>query len=188
MPRTLVQFALLVVLLPFVDLTGAASQTASRQPFAAIRIVDHDLRHLVQMGLERSPTLRRLVDEIRASRWLVFVQAGRCPDKAVVACLLHFAGAYEGAPYLRIVVGRQGRHPDSVIATIAHELQHVVEVIREPGVVDAPGMREMFRRIGTVSVTSAAGVTYETHAARAIGEQVLRDLEHRAATSRSARK
>ena len=77
---------------------------------------------------------------------------------------------------MRVLVAHQGRHPDSVIATIAHELQHAAEVIRDPGVVDSRTMREMFRRIGTISVRSAAGITYETDDARAVGEQVRRDL------------
>jgi hypothetical protein len=63
-----------------------------------------------------------------------------------------------------------------VIATIAHELQHVSEVIHDPAVVDSRTMREMFRRIGTISAESAAGITYETADARKVGEQVLRDL------------
>ena len=77
---------------------------------------------------------------------------------------------------MRILVARHARHPDNVIATIAHELQHAVEVIRDPGVNDARTMGELFRRIGTISVRSAAGITYETDDARAVGEQVLRDL------------
>ena len=54
----------------------------------------------------------------------MFVQAGRCPERAAVACLLHFVGVYEGARYMRLLVPPHGRHPDTVIATIAHELQH----------------------------------------------------------------
>ena len=174
MPPTIV--AMLVVLLSFPDVAATAGQSASREPFAVVRVVDPQLRLLVLLGQERSVTFRQLVEEIRGSRWLVFIQSGRCPDKAAVACLLHFAGVYQGAPYMRILVAQQGRHPDSLIATIAHELQHAAEVIRDPGVVDARTMREMFRRIGTISVRSAAGITYETNDARAVGEQVLRDL------------
>lgn len=176
MPQKIVWFAILVALLSLSDFAAAARQSASREPFAAVRVVDPELRLLVRLGQERSARFRQLVEEIRGSRWLVFIQAGRCPEKAVVACLLHFAGVYQGAPYMRVLVAHQGRHPDSVIATIAHELQHAAEVIRDPGVVDSRTMREMFRRIGTISVRSAAGITYETDDARAVGEQVLRDL------------
>lgn len=176
MPRKIVGFTMLVVLLSRPDVAAAASQSASREPSEVVRVVDPELRLLVLKGQERSATFRQLVEEIRGSRWLVFVQAGRCPEKAAVACLLHFAGVYEGAPYMRVLMTLQGRHPDSVIATLAHELQHAAEVIRAPGVVDSRTMRELFRRIGTISVRSAAGITYETDDARAVGEQVLRDL------------
>jgi hypothetical protein len=186
MPPKIVWFAMLVVLVSRSDFAAAASQSASREPFAVIRVVDPELRRLVLMGRERSATFRQLVEEICGSRWLVFIQAGRCPEKAAVACLLHFAGVYHGAPYMRVLVAHQGRHPDSVIATIAHELQHAAEVIRDAGVVDSRTMREMFGRIGTVSVRSAAGITYETADARAVGEQVLRDLGQRDAAAFNA--
>jgi hypothetical protein len=186
MPRKIVWFAIRVVVLSLPDFAAASSQSASREPFAVVRVVDPELRRLVLLGQERSARFQQLVEEIQGSRWLVFIQAGRCPEKATVACLLHFAGVYQGVPYMRVLVAHQGRHPDSVIATIAHELQHAAEVIRDPSVVDSRTMREMFRRIGTISVRSAAGLTYETDDARAVGEQVLRDLGQRAPAVLSA--
>jgi hypothetical protein len=188
MPRTIVWFAMLVLLSSRTVLTADASQSAVPQPFSAVRVVDQQLRLLVLTGHQKSATFRQLVEEIRGSRWVVFIQAGRCPEKAVAACLLHFAGVYEGAPYMRILVAHRGRHPDNVIATIAHELQHAAEVIREPAVVDSLTMRELFRRIGTVSVRSSAGITYETSDALAVGEQVLRELTQSASASRTARR
>ena len=176
MPRKTVWFPLLLALLGPIDLAAVGGQSATTNSIAVVRAVHPELRRLIVEGDERSTTFRRLVEDVRQSGWLVFVQAGRCSEKAAVACLLHFVGAYEGAPYMRVVVTHQRRHPDNVIATLAHELQHVWEVVREPGVADARTMRALFQRIGTVSVQSVTGTTYETAAARATGERVLREL------------
>jgi hypothetical protein len=176
MPRKTVWFPMLVALLGPIDLAAVGGQSATTNPIAVLRAVHPELRRLIVEGHERSTTFRRLIEDVRQSGWLVFVQAGRCSENAAVACLLHFVGAYDGAPYMRVVVTHQRRHPDDVIATLAHELQHVWEVMQEPGVSDARTMRALFQRIGTVSVQSATGTTYETATARATGERVLREL------------
>jgi len=185
MPRKTVWFTTLVVLLVANDLGKAVSRSDTPEPLEVARAVDPELRRLILEGHEGSAALRRLVEEIRRSGWLVFVQAGRCPERAAVACLLHFVGVYEGARYMRVLVTHEGRHPDNVIATLAHELQHVWEVVQEPGVTDARTMRAVFGRIGGVSVRSAAGTTYETAAARAAGELVLRELQQNRRASAS---
>ena len=83
---------------------------------------------------------------------------------------------FEGSPYLRVLVNHKHRHPHNVIATLAHELQHALEVARSPDVKDATTMRALFERIGTVRVRRTMTTAYETEAAREIGEQVLREL------------
>jgi hypothetical protein len=110
---------------------------------------------------------------------VVFIQPGRCPAKAAIACLLHVVGAFNGSPYARVLVDYKHRHPNNVIATLAHELQHVLEVAQSPDVKDAATMRALFERIGAVRVSSATTTAYETEAARRIGEQVLRELSKR---------
>ena len=65
MPRKIVWFAMLVVLLSRPDFAVAASQSASREPFAVVRVVDPELRLLVLLGQERSATFRQLVEEIQ---------------------------------------------------------------------------------------------------------------------------
>jgi hypothetical protein len=125
----------------------------------------------------RSATLARVVERLEQSNWKVFVQFGRCPEPATVACLLHIVGQIEGRPYLRVVVNRRDRHPDQIIATIAHELQHALEVAEAPGpITDGTSMAALFRNIGHVSVHRKGVITYETDAALAVGDAVLREL------------
>jgi hypothetical protein len=153
--------------------------------FRRVKPIDPVLHDLLAGGSRRSATLRDLVDTLEGADWLVFVQRGRCPEKAAVACLLHFVGAFEGAPYLRVVVPLRADHPDTTIALIAHELQHAREVITSGEVVDAAGIRQLFARIGSVSVERADVRTYETAAARQTEETVSRELRRqKAARSR----
>jgi hypothetical protein len=153
-----------------------AAQTDAPDPLAAVKVSDPDLRRLIVETHERSATFRGLVEEIESSGWLVFVHEGRCPNRAAVGCLLHVVGTYEGAPYLRVVVSHLARHPKEVMATVAHELQHVVETTQAGDVTDAESMRALFARIGTVSMRTEMVTTYETEAARKVGDQVRREL------------
>jgi hypothetical protein len=76
---------------------------------------------------------------------------------------------------LRIVVtpdGNRGSH-DQLLALIAHELHHALEVIEHPEVTNISMMEAMYRRIGT-PLTGMTG--YETSAARAGGAAVLAEL------------
>jgi hypothetical protein len=142
----------------------------------SVKVSHTILSRLVSEGHARSATFRGLVNDLDGSGWLVFVQPGRCPERAAVACLLHIVGTFEGSRYVRVIVDHRHRHTQNVIATLAHELQHALEVTQAPEVNDAATMRALFERIGTVQVRSATVTAYETAAARSIGEQVLREL------------
>jgi hypothetical protein len=181
MPKAVLLQGLMLagVALSVAEVAARNEMSPTIDPTSVVRVVHPELRRLVLEGHDRSATFRQLIEDLDRSGWLVFVQAGQCPEKAAVACLLHFVGAYEGKLFLRVLVQPYGRHPDNVIATLAHELQHAWEVVREPSITDAASVRAVFRRIGTVSVKSAAGIAFETAAARAAGEQVLRELDQR---------
>ena len=141
-----------------------------------VRAADPTHRALLRQGFERSATFRQLIADIDASSWLVFVQTGRCPEKLAVACLLHFVGTFEGKPYLRVIARHEQRHPDNVISVLAHELQHAREVGQAVGVKDAAGLRDLFERVGRVSVMRPGVVTYETEQAIRVGDAVWREL------------
>lgn len=163
---------------------------------ARIRCVGPIATGLVKEGRERSPTFRKLVEELEASDWIVFVQRGSCRLAGVTGCLLHQVGSYDALRYLRVVVSEPFGSDDEMIATIGHELQHVVEVVRTPGISDAGDIRQLYRRIGYVSVrrqvAGGVGEVYETGNAITAGETVLRELRanRRAedALSRSSRR
>ena len=84
------------------------------------------LATLIRVAAERSPTFRALVAVIDATDGIVYVSAGRC-DR-VRACLLHRIAGTGSRRVLTIVVDTK-RDEVSVMAAIAHELQHAAEVL-----------------------------------------------------------
>lgn len=145
-----------------------------------IRCVGPIATGFVKKGRERSPTFRKLVEELESSDWIVFVQRGSCRLAGVTGCLLHQVGRYNSLRYLRVVVSAPFGSDDETIATIGHELQHAVEVVRAPGISNAGDIRQLYRRIGFVSVrrrvAGEIGEAYETGNAIRAGATVLREL------------
>jgi hypothetical protein len=149
---------------------------ATAEPFRRDRTIDPALAELLERGYQRSVTLRGLIDRLEADNWVVFVQPGRCPDRVLVGCLIHFVGTFEGRPFLRIVVVSRGRHPDQVIATLAHELQHALEVVSDGRVSDLSSLVALGRRIAQDAYRTSQATIYETSQARRVGDAVLREL------------
>lgn len=139
-------------------------------------VIDAQLASWIQDGYDRSPTLRGLIDELESLNWKVFIQAGPCPMKMAVGCLLHNVGTFEGQPYLRIRASVASRHPDVVLSTIGHELKHALEVITSGAVHDGPSMTALYERIGDMHTKTAQGRIFETAAADRAGRDVLREL------------
>jgi hypothetical protein len=63
---------------------------------------------------------------------------------------------------------------DQMIATVAHELQHAVEVIEDASVVDEKSLIALYRRIGEPSRSTQTG--WETINAQQTGYKVRREL------------
>jgi hypothetical protein len=163
-----------------VSILVVAGDCHAQDTLFRIRSADPALSAVMARGRERSPTFRMLIDNLEKSDWLIFVQPGRCPHPVMVGCLLHMVGRYEGRLYLRLVIPSEGHHPDAVTATIAHELQHALELISDGRVTDRQTLAVLSKRIATDQFRPPMLTEYETAAARRIGELVLRELaKHR---------
>lgn len=161
----------------WVVLRNARAGTRGARPVTSdgVRAVGTSIADLLTAGRDRSPTFRSLLRDIDASGWIVFVQSGSCQVAQLSSCLLHRVGVFEGQHYLRLIVGNQALSDDA-IATIGHELQHAVEVTSALGITEGPQIRQLYRRIGYVSVRAPGAEVYETTAAINARATVLREL------------
>ncbi len=124
----------------------------------------------MKAGYQKSPTFRRLVDELQRSDLIVYVAEVPClpePD----AGAMQLAGRAGRQRYVRISIKRVA-NPRLFIAAIAHELQHARELAENPHVGDEASLEALYREIGRPSCNG-----YETLAARQTGDAVCRELE-----------
>jgi len=169
----------LVVLCAVIVWMAAVPAAASDADTPRVRSTDAAVLALVREGSERSATFRTLVDTIAQSNGIVYIESGYCAFGHLNACLLRFIAFSHGDRYLRIIVtaDKSRRSHDQLLALIAHELRHALEVIEHPDVVDVPTMEALYRRIGTPETGGLTG--YETSAARAAGDETFSELSGR---------
>lgn len=138
-----------------------------------IRTSDARSALILRLGLERSAILRQQVEEIEGGRVIVYVAlSSDMPER--LAGSLNFAGMAAGYRYLRVSLNAD-LPVDQIVASLAHELQHVREVMTNPDVQDDQSLTSLYRRIGRENhIAGRAG--WETDEARAIGADVRREL------------
>jgi hypothetical protein len=166
--------------------TGSAGADTSR-PFT------HDNAHLrlrptsalgrkmIDAGVARSTTFRRLVQRIESSDLIVYVQVR--PDMpSDIGGLLDFMGRGGANRYLRVSVGSL-HHDNVILALLGHELQHAAEVADAPDVHSRSEFAAFYRRIG---VPSGIG-RYDSLAAQSAGRMVRAELRGSRVESRVAR-
>jgi hypothetical protein len=126
---------------------AAAGGTPTGPQLRRVRPHGETLRAAVDMGLDRSATLRRLHDAIDASDGMVYVIEGTCLH-SVHACLM--LRVWTAGPFrlLLIMVDSSKAEGCELAGLIAHELQHAVEVLAEPGVRSDAAIYSLFDRIG----------------------------------------
>jgi len=165
MPRAGIIIALLC--LPPTPATG--------DPPPRVRSTDAVMISLFREGEKRSNTFGELLETIGRSNGIVYVEFGVCAFGHLDGCLLPFIESSHGDRYLRVIVtaDKTRRGHDRLLALIAHELQHALEVLEHPEVVDRATMDDMYRRLG-IPLTGRQG--YETSGARRVEDAVLREL------------
>ncbi len=143
-----------------------------------VRSMDEALRLAIRDGHDRSPTFRALVDRIVAHKGMVLVHWAPGLTAGLDACLLHEIVVTSNGGRVLWVLVKHNEPSDRLVALLAHELQHVLEVL-DAGVSDGADMEELFQRVGWR--TGSHGLTrrlpiYETDAAHAVQERVKREL------------
>jgi len=139
-----------------------------------LRIVDRSLMDVVREGTERSTTLRSLVAHLQDSHAIVYVSLVTLPH--CTAGLTHFMATSGGWWYLSVELDGK-LQPMDLIATLAHELQHVTEIVDARTVKDDASMLELYRRIGNESSQFQTPVrSFETDTAITVGRQVYGEV------------
>jgi hypothetical protein len=164
------------VLLLVVSFSFAASaRPAAGDPgVTRVRSTQHAMTEILQAGVERSATFRRLVQTLERSDLIVYVE----PSTRVDGGYLRFATVAGQSRWVQVLVNPR-RPINQILAMIGHELQHAVEISETSSVVDEATMAELYRRIGIKSCGSAARACYETTGARMTGANVFRELSGR---------
>jgi hypothetical protein len=141
-----------------------------------IRATDPALRLLIRDVMTASPTFHRLVARLEHSDVIVYVT--RQYDMPVMLeGQVTFMAQAGGVRYLNIRLAWD-RPPRRLVATLAHELQHAVEIANLPEVVDDKSLARAYARIGEPANWSPGGVlAFDTKAAGAIEQKVWREYE-----------
>jgi hypothetical protein len=147
-----------------------------------VRTADVFLQKLLRDGVVTSPTLRKLVARLQASDVVVYLSRDRNLQTPLEGKTT-FTTAAGSVRYVAIGVA-WGRIPTLTIATIAHELQHAVEIADAPWVIDEESLAREYRRIGfrsTVGPRAPLGRAFESAEAMAVGQRVWREFVSRSA-------
>jgi hypothetical protein len=138
-----------------------------------LRALDPLAAAAIEGGLRRSPTFAELVQAIEGSEFVVYVESSRKLKGGMTGCLVH-GGA--GPRYLRVLL-KTGLSVDERIEVLAHELQHVREVIQAGILNDSVAMDVLFSSIGfNKRQQGGRQQEYETKAALQISAAVREDL------------
>jgi hypothetical protein len=139
-----------------------------------VRTLDTRIAALLKSGLERSGLLRDIVDKIDAGDIVVYLGLDPTMKKKGLAGRLTFTGSAGKYRYMRALINPD-MPAEQIIASVAHELHHVLEVIASPDVRSENELRDLYKRIGREN-RAMSGSGWETDAAQRVGYDVRREL------------
>jgi hypothetical protein len=149
---------------------------SSPSPAAAfdhVRSEQAVIRAWIADGYSQSATFKALVDEVEGLPGIVYIDATVALPRGLDGALLHRVAGSRDLPILRVQL-RWNLSPAEGIATLAHELQHVAEVLRAGQTLDASGMSALFASIDRSHVTGSS--RFETEEARQVTTRVRDEL------------
>jgi len=165
-----------------VPVRGPVLAASSHSLPAHVRTSDARIEEVLQYALKQSPSLEDLIATFDVVDRVVDIEEGHCQHQGQPGCLQLMPG---GRNILVQVDPRQTNR--AVALQIAHELYHALEVGREPAVVDAASLRNLYEVIGERSCFTSPDRCWETRAAVAFEALVERQLSSVPPPSVSAR-
>ena len=158
-----------------------ALATQESAPPRNVRTVDSKILALIDAGISGSATFRGLIATLNESDVIVYI-APKLSRHALGGYFAHHVVSRGQFRYVRIAVDIAGAE-HRLVAVLAHELQHAVEVAQAPDARDAQSVERLFSRLA-VAFGCGASNCFETKAAMDVQEMVSAEL---AATRRSTR-
>jgi hypothetical protein len=148
-----------------------------------VRADSEDLRVLISSGLQRSPTLRAIVDRLEASDLIVEVQCGQFKS-VLLAGRTVLLSARQSVRYVLVEIACPMADAGA-LEILGHELRHALEIASSPWVVDEPSLERLYKQIGYSTCAKPGGFgEFETADAIEAGERVHHELFHQAASTR----
>jgi hypothetical protein len=152
----------------FLAATSAHAETHA----PCVRAADPGIHALLERGLARSHTFRRLYQRLGQSDLIIHLERG--PHPWLGAGFNQFVAQVGERRFVRITLNI-AQIDDDAVALLGHELQHAVELAVEPDVDDHDEYERLYRRIGYRSCTRDSRC-FDTVAAVAAGRLVLKEL------------
>lgn len=152
---------------------------ATRNGGPRVRPNDARMATLLLDGLRRSPSLLSLVERIEASDVIVYLETQPALSDHLAGCLtwITSVGRFR---YVRASIN-PNLTADALIASIGHELQHVVEIIDHPDVTGPATLFALYQDLGRG--IGRTRPVLDTIAARDAGSRVRDELRTRVASA-----
>jgi hypothetical protein len=165
-------FALTIALLPPVLHDALAAE------IERIRSETPLLNGILTTAYDRSAMFRSLVERIERSDVIVHLTCDRFNTSGLSGRTV-LASASPGVRYLRVQIRCQ-QDDASLVAIVAHELQHVAEIAASSTVVDERSFAHLFGSIGFTTCLSLTTEQFETTAALETGTRIRAEFFKRA--------
>jgi hypothetical protein len=123
----------------------ALAITTQESSASHVRSTDPKIVTLIDAGLSRSATFRSLIAMLNESDVIVHIEP-KLRRQALAAYLAHHVVARGRYRYLRIFIEIAGSER-RLVALLAHELQHAVEVARAPEARDPESIERLFKQL-----------------------------------------
>jgi hypothetical protein len=164
-----------------------AGLTAQSSPLRHVRGTEAWIDRLVAKGIAESKTFKCLVATLDQSDVIVHVQRiivrGGELRGGLRGLLSSYIRTYGNFRYLRIGVTRQGNEPRA-IGTLAHELQHAIEIARVPEVRTPQDVENLMTRLSDGMTCGGVGNCVETTDALDVQRAVMDELTQTARNRR----
>ena len=155
---------------------AAASDPRTLTP--RVRPADAEMREIVRIGRDLSPSLKALMTRVEATDVVVYLKCKRLSSR--VDGQLTFLSAVAGLRYVLVEIACD-RGELRRLSTLGHELQHALEIAEWPSIVDEASLGRAFAAFGFQRERTSTARTFDTAAAVAAGEQVWKEITGAAA-------